>query len=142
MNPIWNAHVEVGTANQMNTVGLGWGVTDDVTGVPLDYHALITLTLPPSAVASVRKQSPNETVVLAQDAALACGPDGIEATVTYRVSPHTAGATGREVVVNIADNAGQKPPPTGGVLGTGAGQVGQDITVGVVIPGSCGQTAT
>lgn len=133
MNPIWNAHVKV----QDDTVGLGWGVTDDVTGVPLDYHALITLTLPPSAVASVQKQSPNETVVLAHDAGLACGPNGIEATVTYRVSPHTAGATGKEVVVNIADNAGQKPPPTGGVLGQATGQVGQDITVRVLIPGTC-----
>ena len=133
MNPIWNAHVKV----QDDTVGLGWGITDDVTGVPLDYHALITLTLPPWVSASVKKQSPNEMVVLARDPDLGCGPTGIEATVTYRVSPHSAGATGKEVVVNIAENAGQKPPPTGGVLGTDAGQVGQDITVRFRIPGTC-----
>lgn len=137
MNPIWNAHVQVDNARPPNTVGLGWGVTDDVTGVPLDYHADITLTLPPRANATVTKVAPNETVVLNHDASLTCGPKSIEAIVTYRVSPLKPGANGNVVAVSVANNAGQKPPPTGGVLGQATGQVGQDITVRVLIPGTC-----
>ena len=135
MKPIWNAHVIVDRAQNM--VGLGWGVTDDVSGSPLDYDALITLTLPQRADASVQKKSPNETVVLKGDASLACGPNTIDAIVTYRVTPKPgATANGSQVAVNIANNAGQKPLH-GGVLGQATGQVGQDITVRFVIPGNC-----
>jgi hypothetical protein len=134
MNPKWNAHVNVENAK----VGLGWGVTDDVTGNPLDYDAVITLTLPERADASVSKKAPNETVVLDRDASLTCGPNTIEALVTYRVSPKKTGANGKVVAVNVANDAGQKPPATGDILGEGTGQVGQDITVHVAIPGSCG----
>ena len=135
MKPIWNAHVIVNRAQDM--VGLGWGVTDDVSGNPLDYDALITLTLPQRTHATVQKWSPNETVDLKQDASLNCGPNTIDAIVTYRVTPNKPGANGSRVAVNIANNAGQKPPLTGGVLGQATGGVGQDITVRFVIPGTC-----
>jgi hypothetical protein len=133
MELIWNAHVNVEDAK----VGLGWGITDDVTGGLTGYAAVITLTLPERADASVSKKAPNETVVLNRSASLTCDPNGIEATVTYRVSPLT-GATGNQVAVKVATVAGQKPPATGDILGEGMGQVGQDISVHVVIPGSCG----
>lgn len=133
MNLKWNAHVNVENAK----VGLGWGVTDDVTGRLTDYDAVITVTLPERADASVSKKAPNETVVLNRSASLTCGPNAIEANVTYRVTPKT-GANGNQVAVNVATVAGQKPPATGDILGEGTGQVGQDITVHVVIPGSCG----
>jgi hypothetical protein len=129
----WNAHVNVQDAK----VGLGWGIPDDKTGGVMAYAALITLTLPERADASVAKKAPNETVVLNRSASLTCDANGIEANVTYRVSAQ-AGATGRQVAVNVAKVAGQKPPATGDVLGQGRGQVGEDINVHVVIPGSCG----
>jgi hypothetical protein len=114
-------------------VGLGWGVTDDVTGAATAYAAVITVTLPERADAGVIKTDPNETVVLNRSARLTCGPDGIEANVTYRVSPQR-GATGNQVTVKVAKVAGQKPAATGDVLGEGTGQVGQDISLHVVIP--------
>jgi len=141
MKIIWNAHVKVErdqVGRKGDQVGLGWGVTDDVTGNPLDYEAQITLTLPQRADASVTKKAPNETVVLKRDASLTCGPNTIKAIVTYRVSPTKTGANGKVVAVNIANNTGQKVAPTGGVLGQATGPVGQDITVHVVIPASCG----
>jgi hypothetical protein len=127
----WNAHVDVENAK----VGLGWGITDDVTGGITAYAAVITLTLPERADASVSKKAPNETVVLNRSASLTCDANGIEANVTYRVSRSTG--TGNQVAVSVAKDAGQKPPATGDILGKGMGQVGQDITVHVVIPGSC-----
>ena len=137
MNPLWNAHVEVKNATVKNeTVGLGWGVTEDVEAHRKFYETVITLTLPQGADAAVTKKLSFETVVLKRSARLSCGPNGIEANVTYRVSP-LPGAKGSEVRVNVAIGAGMKPPPTGGVLAQGTGQVGQDITVHVVIPGSC-----
>jgi hypothetical protein len=117
-------------------VGLGWGVTDDVTGAATAYAAVITVTLPERADAGVIKTDPNETVVLNRSASLTCGPNGIEANVTYRVSP-LKGAKGNQVAVQVATGAGQKSAATGDVLGEGTGQVGQDISVHVVIPGSC-----
>jgi hypothetical protein len=137
MNPLWNAHVKVKNETVKNeTVGLGWGVTEDVQAHRKFYETVITLTLPEGADATVTKTAPHETVVLNRSASLTCGPNGIKAKVTYRVSP-LPGATGSEVRVNVAIGAGQKPPPTGGVLAQGTGQVGQDISVDVVIPGSC-----
>ena len=127
-----NAHVNVEKAK----LGLGWTVTDDVTGGPAKYAALITVRLPEGADASVGKKAPNETVVLSSSPSLTCGPDGIEANVVYRVSP-LKGANGNQVAVKIAKVAGQKPAATGDVLGEGTGQIGQDISVHVVIPGSC-----
>jgi hypothetical protein len=141
MKIIWNAHVKVErdqVGRKGDQVGLGWGVTDDVSGNPLDYHADITLTLPQRADASVTKCAPNETVVLNRDASLTCGPNTIEAIVTYRVSPQKTGANGNVVAVSVANNTGQMTAPTGGVLGQATGQVGQDITVRIVIPASCG----
>jgi hypothetical protein len=129
MGLIRNAHVTVEKAK----VGLGWEVTDDVTSGLTSYDAVITVTLPEGAVASVGKQSPNETVVLNRSAGLTYGPNGIEANVTYRVSPQR-GATGNQVAVKVAKVAGQKPAATGDVLGEGTGQVGQDISLHVVIP--------
>jgi hypothetical protein len=99
------------------------------------YDTVITLTLPEAADATVTKTAPHERVVLNRNASLTCGPDGIEAIVTYRVSPLTG--KGTEVRVNVAIGSGKKPPPTGGVLAQGTGQVNQDISVDVVIPGSC-----
>lgn len=128
----WNAHVNVENAK----VGLGWAVTDAV-GSPLNYSALITLTLPEGANASVQKVAPNETVVLNSSPGLSCGPDGIEANVAYRVSALN-GATGTQVAVTVATVAGQKPAATGDILGAGTGQVGEDISVRVLVPGSCG----
>jgi hypothetical protein len=128
----WNAKVNV----ENTKLGLGWGVTDDVNGAA-DYSALITVTLPEGANASVQKVAPNETVVLNSSDGLACGPDGIEANVAYRVSPLN-GANGSQVSVTIATVAGQKPAATGDVLGAGTGQVGEDISVHVLVPGSCG----
>jgi hypothetical protein len=133
MNPLWNAKVKV---ENVPSVGLGWGVTDDVTGSPLDYAAVITLTLPERADASVFEKAPNETVVLNRGASLTCGPNGIEAVVTYRVSNKT-GANGNVVDVKVANNAGMKPPPTGGILGTGTGQLGQEISVHFLMQGTC-----
>jgi hypothetical protein len=132
--PVWNCHVKVENATE---VGLGWGVTDDPTPDPHDYAALITLKLPQAAgVATVVSNKKWETVVLNRDPSLTCGPNGIEAIVTYKVSPKT-GANGSQVAVNVANNAGQKPPPTGGVLGQATGQVGQDITVHFLMQGTC-----
>lgn len=133
MVPGWNAHVKVENATE---VGLGWAVTDDVPGNPLDYEAHMTFALPPGAgIATVVAKKKNETVDVNRDASLACGPNGIEARVTYRVSSKTG--TGGQVDVKVANNAGMKPPPTGGILGQAAGQVGQLITVRVLIQGTC-----
>jgi hypothetical protein len=133
INIIWNAHLNVLGATE---VGLGWG-TDDPKGGVGAYTAFIAVTLPQRAgTATVNSQKPNEKVVVNRDATLACGPNGIEANVTYRVSPN-AGANGTQVGVNVATQAGQKNGATKGVLGTATGQVGQDITVKVHIPGTC-----
>ncbi len=135
MNIIWNAHLKVLGATE---VGLGWG-TDDPKGGVDAYTALITVTLPQragTATITVKAQKKNETVVVNRDATLACGPNGIEANVTYRVSRNT-GANGTQVGVNVALQAGQKNGATKGVLGTATGQFGQDITVHVLIPGTC-----
>ena len=128
----WNAHVNVETAK----LGLGWGVIDDVNGAA-DYSALITVTLPEGANARVGKVAPNETVVLNSSAGLYCTSGGIEANVAYRVSPLN-GANGTQVAVTIAMVAGQKPGATGDVLGAATGRVGGDISVRVLVPGSCG----
>jgi hypothetical protein len=132
MNIIWNAHLNVLGATE---VGLGWG-TDPIGGID-SYTASITVTLPQRAGdATVNSQKKNENVVVNRDATLACGPNGIEANVTYRVSPNT-GANGTQVGVNVATKAGQKNGATKGVLGKATGQIGQDITVHIFIPGSC-----
>jgi hypothetical protein len=132
MKPIWNAHVKVQNATE---IGTGWG-TDDPTGGINAYHTTITLTLPQRAGdVTVTKQADNETVVLNRDASLTCGPNGIEAKATYLVTRRTG--NGREVVVGIANNAGQKAPPSGGVLAQATGQVGQNITVRFLIEGTC-----
>jgi hypothetical protein len=130
----WNAHVTVENAK----VGLGWGIPDDQSGGVTAYVTVITLTLPERAAASVTKKAPNETVILSRSAGLTCDANGIQAIVTYRVTRLTG--TGSQVAVSVAKVAGQKPPATGDVLGSGRGQVGQDIAVHVVIPGSCGPT--
>jgi len=137
MNILWNAHVKVKNVTVKNeTLGLGWGVTEDVEAHRNFYETVITLTLPGGADASVTKTAPHESVVVNRSTSLTCGPNGIEAIVSYRVSPHP-GANGSEVRVNVAIGAGQKAPPAGGVLAQGTGEVGQDISVLVVIPGSC-----
>jgi hypothetical protein len=137
MNILWNAHVKVKNETVKNeTVGLGWGVTEDVEAHRKFYETVITLTLPEGADATVAERLSFETVVLKSSASLSCGPDGIQAKVTYRVSP-LPGAQGSEVRVNVAIGSGKKPPPTGGVLAQSTGQVGHDINVDVVIPGSC-----
>jgi hypothetical protein len=137
MTPLWNAHVKVKNSIVKNeTVGLGWGVTEDVEAHRKFYETVITLTLPEGADATVTKTAPPESVVLKRSASLTCGPAGIEANVSYRVSP-LPGATGSVVRFNVAISAGEKAPPAGGVLAQGTGQVGQDISVDVVIPGSC-----
>jgi hypothetical protein len=134
MVPGWNCHVKVENATE---VGLGWAVTDDVPGNPLDYEAHITLALPQRAgQATVVSNKKNETVVLNRDPGLTCGPNGIEAVVTYRVSNKT-GANSNVVDVKVANNAGMKPPPTGGILGTGTGQLGQEISVHFLMQGTC-----
>jgi hypothetical protein len=131
----WNAHVDVENAK----VGLGWGIPDDVSGGVTAYATNITLTLPEHAAATVTKKAPNETVILNRSASLTCDANGIQATVTYRVSRVTG--TGNVVAVNVAEVAGEKPDPTKQVLGKGSGLVGEDITIHVVIPGSCGPTS-
>jgi hypothetical protein len=134
MNVIWNAHVSV----EGFPLGLGWGITDDKTGPRSIYDAVITLTLPEGADATITKTAPHhERVVVNPSASLTCGPNGIEANVTYRVSAQP-GAKGSQVRVNVAEVAGQKTEPTGDVLVQGTGLVGQDITVHFVIPGTCG----
>ena len=136
MDLTWNAHVEVENVDvAKKTVGLGWAVSDDKAGGANAYGTDITVTLPQDADASVVKKAPNETVVLKRSASLSCGPNGIEANVTYHVSPRTG--TGHQVSVKVATHSGHKPPATGDILATGSGQVGQDITIHVVIPGSC-----
>ena len=126
-----NAHVNVENAQ----LGLGWAVTDETTGGPTNYATLITVTLPDGTSASVSKKAPNETVVLSRSVSLPWGPDGIEANVTYRVSP-LKGANGKQVAVKVATVSGQKPAATGDVLAEARGEVGQTIGVHIVIPGS------
>ena len=129
----WTTNVHVNVENAK--LGLGWAVTDDKTGSPANYATLITVTLPDGTIASIAKQAPNETVVLNRSGSLTSGPDGIEANVAYQVS-HLKGATGKQVAVKIATVAGQKPAATGDILGEGRGQVGQVISIDIVIPGS------
>jgi hypothetical protein len=74
-------------------------------------------------------------VVLNRDPDLTCGPSEIEAKATYLVARGTG--NGQEVVVGIANNAGQKVPPTGGVLVEATGQVGEIIPVHFFIQGTC-----
>ena len=131
--PGWNAHVKVVNATD---VGLGWSVPDDVRGSPLDYAADIALALPQGAGSTtIVADKQNETVVVNRDARLGCGPNGVEAVATYRVSSKTG--TGSQVLVQVCKNAGQKPIPANAILGQAAGQIGQEITVHVVIPGAC-----
>jgi hypothetical protein len=131
--PGWNCHVKVKNATE---VGLGWAVTNDVPGDPKGYTVHITLVLPEAAgLATVVSKKPNETVDLNRDPNLACGPDGIQARITYRVSSN--GGTGTQVKVQVANNAGMKPPPTGGILGQAAGQLDQDITFPFRMQGTC-----
>jgi hypothetical protein len=131
--PGWNAHVKVENATE---VGLGWSVPDDVHGKPEDYEAHMTLALPQGAgVATVVSKKKWETVDPIRDPTLACGPDGIEARITYRVL--SQGGTGSQVKVQVANNAGMKPPPTGGILGEAVGQVGHDITFSFLMEGTC-----
>ena len=133
MKPGWNAHVKVQNATD---VGLGWAVTDDVPGNPLDYEAHIALALPQRAGSdTIVADKRNETVVVNRDASLTCGPSGIQAVVTYRVSSRRG--TGSQVGVKVCKNAGQKPPPPGDILGQATGQVGEDITFRFLIPGTC-----
>lgn len=129
----WNSHVYVGDAK----VGLGWTVTDDPIGQHADYDTVITVMYPQQASASVQKKAPNETVNLSANSNLSCEPSGIAAIVTYLVSPKVAGTGGSQVSVKIAEVAGQKPEVTDQVWAEGNGQIGQLITVNVVIPGSC-----
>ena len=126
-----NAHVTV----ENTKLGLGWAVSDDRSGSPTKYAALITVTLPVGTQATVSKKGPNETVVLNYSAGLPSGPNGIQAEVAYRVSP-LEGASGKQVAVQVATVAGQKPSPTGDVLAEGSGAVGQTISVHLVIPRS------
>jgi hypothetical protein len=134
MVPGWNAHVKVENATE---VGLGWAVTDDVPGNPLDYEADIALALPQGAgLATIVSRKKNENVVVNRDPRLTCGPGGIEAVVTYRVSNKTA-TNGNVVDVKVANNAGMKPPPTGGILGTGTGHLDEVITVQFLMQGTC-----
>jgi hypothetical protein len=133
MVPGWNAHVKVENATD---VGLGWTVIDDLHGQPLDYAADIALALPQSAgSATVVAPKPNETVVVNRDPTLVCGPNGIEARVTYRVSAKTG--TGSQVDVKVCKNAGMKPPPAGDILGGASGQLNQAISFTFLIPGTC-----
>jgi hypothetical protein len=136
----WNAHVHIEGANA-KWIGLGWGIPGD-PGDPRCYAATITVTAPAAANATVGKVGVNETVALKSSSSLSCGPDGIELEVTYHVEPDNTdrkdcGEPGRDVEYNIAENAGQKGTPTGAVLANGTGPMGQDITVTVVVPGSC-----
>lgn len=126
-----NAHVNV----ENTKLGLGWAVTDEDTGGPTNYATLITVTLPEGTSASVSKKAPNETVVLTRSTSLNYGPNGIEVNVAYRVSA-LEGANGKQVAVKVATVAGQKPAATGDVLAEGRGQVGQAISVDIVIPSS------
>ena len=129
----WNAHVYVGSAK----VGLGWTVTDDPIGKHADYDTVITVTYPQQSSASVQKKAPNESVALNPSPNLSCGPNTIAAIVTYRVSPKDGVEGGSQVAVKIAEVAGQKPEVTDQVWAEGAGEIGQVITISVVIPGSC-----
>lgn len=132
----WNAHVHLDTANAQ-WVGLGWGVSDDEPGNPLDYEARITVSAPPQAHASVGKQAPNETVILVNTNELPCG-NPIEIDVTYNVVSVNGPARGSQVDIRVAQHAGQADPNAGNVLAQATGAVGDDITVHVAVPGSCG----
>jgi hypothetical protein len=126
----WNAHVDVGDAR----VGLGWRVADGEAYT--HYDVVITVTYPQQTRAVVQKKAMNETVNLKPSPNLSCGPNGIAAIVTYRVSPK-AGASGSRVEIKIAKVSGLVAAATNRIWAVDAGQVGQDITVNVVIPGSC-----
>jgi hypothetical protein len=126
----WNAHVDVGDAK----VGLGWRVADGAAYT--HYDVVITVTHPQQTSASVQKKAPNETVNLIPSPSLGCGPNGIAAIVTYHVSPK-AGATGSRVEIKIAKVSGLVAAATNRIWAVDAGRVGEDITVAVVIPGSC-----
>jgi len=139
-NVQWNAHVHIEGATA-KWIGLGWGVPSN-PGDPRCYEAEITVTAPAAANASIGKVGINETVTLKTSETLSCGPDGIELEICYHVEPGNAyrkdcGEPAREFQYNIAKNAGQTGTPTGGVLEDGIGPIGQDVTVRVVVPGSC-----
>jgi len=130
----WNAHVHLEGANA-KWIGLGWGITDENSGDPKLYEAAITVAAPAEANASIGKVGTNETVALiSRD--VPCDDVGIAIEVTYRVSAKP-GATGSEFCINIAENAGQKAKPTGAVLEDRTAPIGEDLTVQVVVPGSC-----
>ena len=137
-NVQWNAHVHMDGANA-KWIGLGWGIPDDNPGDPSDYFAEITVTAPAEANATVGKVGINESVALKSSLA-PCGDGGIAIDVTFRV--RCIRGTGQRVEINIAENAGQKASPTGAVLANAKGPIGEDITVPVVVPGSCGSAGT
>lgn len=132
----WNAHVHLDTADAQ-WVGLGWGVTDDEPGNPLDYEAVITVSAPPQAHARVGKQAPNETVVLISAPKLPCG-NPIEIDVTYNVVSAKATAKGGRVDVDVAEYSGLLNPNSHKILAQASGKVGHDITVHAKVSGSCG----
>ena len=133
----WNAHVIVDQATiKPNTLGLGWGIPDAQPG-DRNYHAQIMVTLPTQATADIQKRDPNlETVSWNTRPDLSCGPDYIEADVTYLVTAKP-GATGSKVAISIAKVAGHKPGPTGDILCEFEGPIGQSLTVRVKVQGSC-----
>jgi len=129
----WNAHVHMDGA-KAKWIGLGWGIPDDPAGDPRNYMAEIIVTAPAEANATVGKVGINETVIL-KSCDESC-KEGIPIDVTYRVSSN--GGEGQQVEINIAENAGQKGTPTGAVLANESGLINEEITVHLVVPGSCG----
>ncbi len=117
----WNSQIDVEGAD-VRTV---WTVTDDTED---DYTTVITVALPPDAVAEIIEVASNEVVTLITDDDLHCRASTIDAQVTYVV---TAGptATGTEAEVWVTAD--------GVELGRKTGGLGVAIHLDVDIPGTC-----
>ena len=106
-------------------VHTAWTVLDDSDAD--NYRAQIKVWTPKDAGVIVIEKSSNEVVVTpGRGQGLVCTANGIQAEVEYLVNAQSADA-GTELAVRVTT-------ADGSVLGEGAGQVGDRISVAVLIP--------
>ena len=119
----WNAQLDVEGVE----VHTAWTVEDDADGS--NYRAQIKFWAPQGADVVVVDESDNESVVTPEaGVGLACTADGVEAKVEYLVLATSGSATGQDASVWVTVVGVPEP------IGEGSGQVGDRITVDVVIP--------